>query len=271
MEQNVSRFQKKVCQVVRKIPPGRIATYKEVAKKAGFPNAWRAVGGVLRKNKNPNIPCHRVIKSDFSIGGFQGQKRNYWKKAGLLLKEGVIGVIPTDTIYGIVGSALDKKAVKKIYKLKRRSPKKQMIILISSLKELEKFKIRTDLWQRKILKKFWPGKITFILRCFSQKFSYLYQDSNTLAFRVPNKKNLLELLSITGPLVAPSANWEGYAPADTISKAKKYFGKNVFYLNEGKKQGKPSTLVQLTGNKAKILRKGACFYKISQYLKNIVE
>lgn len=82
-----SLFQKKVYEVVKKIPRGDFLTYKKVAEKAGFPMAWRAVGNVLNKNKNPKIPCHRVIRSDGKIGGYnKGVKR----KRSLLKKEGMV-------------------------------------------------------------------------------------------------------------------------------------------------------------------------------------
>jgi len=80
-------FQKKVYEIVKKIPKGKALTYKRVAELAGSPRAFRAVGNIL--NKNPNlktIPCHRVIKSDGRIGGYRyGRKR----KAALLEKEGM--------------------------------------------------------------------------------------------------------------------------------------------------------------------------------------
>lgn len=80
-------FQKRVFEVVKKISPGEFLTYKEVAKLAGKPRAWRAVGNILNKNKDPKIPCHRVIKSNGEIGGYKfGTK----KKVALLKKEGII-------------------------------------------------------------------------------------------------------------------------------------------------------------------------------------
>ncbi len=74
------------------------------------------------------------------------QKLN-WEKAGLLLKEGAIGILPTDTIYGICGSALNKKTIGKIYKLRKRNSKKPMIVLICSLNSLKKFEIKLKKWQ----------------------------------------------------------------------------------------------------------------------------
>jgi O-6-methylguanine DNA methyltransferase len=80
-------FKQKVFAVVRKIPAGKVMTYKEVAAKAGHPNASRAVGGILATNFDPNIPCHRVIRSD---GGMGGYNRGIENKLNILKKEGAI-------------------------------------------------------------------------------------------------------------------------------------------------------------------------------------
>ena len=80
-------FKEEVYKIVRKIPRGKVLTYKQVAGLAGSLRAWRAVGNILNKNKNKKIPCHRVIRSDREIGGYnRGEK----KKITLLQKEGVI-------------------------------------------------------------------------------------------------------------------------------------------------------------------------------------
>jgi O-6-methylguanine DNA methyltransferase len=63
-------FTKRVREVVEAIPEGATLTYKEVAKQAGSPNAYRAVGNILNKNYNPDIPCHRVVRSDGRCGGY---------------------------------------------------------------------------------------------------------------------------------------------------------------------------------------------------------
>ncbi|OGF64371.1 hypothetical protein A2Z53_00595 [Candidatus Giovannonibacteria bacterium RIFCSPHIGHO2_02_42_15] len=78
-----SAWQKKVLDIVRKIPRGKTLTYKEVAICAGRPKAFRAVGNILSKNYNSKIPCHRVIRSDGLIGGYnRGAERKR-----LLLKQ----------------------------------------------------------------------------------------------------------------------------------------------------------------------------------------
>jgi O-6-methylguanine DNA methyltransferase len=83
----MSLFQNRVFKVVRQIPKGSVLTYREVAELAGHPKAFRAVGNILNKNYNPEIPCHRVIRSDGKIGGYN---RGAEKKESLLCSENVI-------------------------------------------------------------------------------------------------------------------------------------------------------------------------------------
>jgi L-threonylcarbamoyladenylate synthase len=176
------------------------------------------------------------------------------EKAALLLKGGEIGVIPTDTIYGICGFAFNKKTVEKIYKLKKRKTNKPFIVLIEKIGDLKKFGVKLSNYQKKILTEIWPGKVSVILKCPLKKFAYLHRGTKTLAFRMPKNKKLIKILKISGPLVAPSANLEGCKLAKNIKEAKKYFGDKVFYLNRGNLVSKPSKLIDLTGKSIKILR-----------------
>jgi len=82
----MNTFTEKVYRIVSKIPKGEVFTYKEVAKRAGNENASRAVGNILNKNYDPTIPCHRVIRSDGKVGGYN---RGTDKKKQILIKEGV--------------------------------------------------------------------------------------------------------------------------------------------------------------------------------------
>jgi len=78
-------FKEKIYKIVRKIPKGKVLTYKEVAKRAGRPKAYRAVGNILNKNMDSKVSCHRVIRSDGRIGGYRYGSRS---KARILKKEG---------------------------------------------------------------------------------------------------------------------------------------------------------------------------------------
>ena len=177
-----------------------------------------------------------------------------------LLKGGAIGVMPTDTLYGLVGSALEKKTVKRIYRLRKRNLKKPMIILIASLRDLALFGIIPDKRERKILRKVWPGKVSVILKCPSKKFAYLHRGTRSLAFRMSDVPRLHVMLAKTGPLVAPSANFEGGPPARTITEARRYFGDRVEFYGDARKKmaAKPSTLITIDPyGEIIVLRQGA--------------
>lgn len=80
-------FKEKVYNIVKKIPKGKVLTYKEVAEKIGNPKSYRAVGNALSKNQDKSIPCHRVIRSDGKIGGYNKgalQKKKLLKEEGYL-------------------------------------------------------------------------------------------------------------------------------------------------------------------------------------------
>ena len=174
------------------------------------------------------------------------------KKVIRILKAGGIGVMPTDTIYGLVGSVFSKSAIKKIYEIKKRDKKKKLIVLVSSIEDLKKFNIKLALPQREELNKFWPHSAK-AMRGKPVPVSIII---NGIAFRLPNKKSLIEILKKTGPLVAPSANPEGLPPAKNIKEAKKYFGEKVdFYLSGGMLKSSPSLLIELEkSGKVKVLR-----------------
>jgi O-6-methylguanine DNA methyltransferase len=81
------RFTQRVLTVVRRIPPGRVATYGDVAALAGRPRAARAVGNIMRGCGRPDVPCHRVIAAGGRLGGYGGREL---MKRSLLTAEGVL-------------------------------------------------------------------------------------------------------------------------------------------------------------------------------------
>ena len=83
----ITSFQQKVYEIIKKIPEGSVLTYKEVAERIGRPKSFRAVGNALHRNDNPVVPCHRVIRSDGRIGGYD---RGIERKIKLLKKEKAI-------------------------------------------------------------------------------------------------------------------------------------------------------------------------------------
>ncbi len=144
------------------------------------------------------------------------------------LNEGKVGVIRTDTLYGLVARADNQAAVERIFSIKQRSPDKPVLVLIANqanlFDEYETAPFYDGLW---------PGKNTVILPAPSAP-EWITRGTRTVAYRLPDDKSLQYLLEQTGPLVAPSANPEGQPPAATTGQAIDYFGTQVdFYVDGG--------------------------------------
>ncbi len=174
------------------------------------------------------------------------------------LKNGAVGVIPTDTVYGIAASAFVPEAVERIFSLKGRDAAKPPVIVISSIDDLARFGIVLSDSEREFLSALWPAPVSFVLPCASPDFEYLHRGQKSLAFRVPAAKSLRDFAAASGPLATSSANTSGNPPAKTIAEARKYFGEKAdFYQDGGELSAEPSTLVSFSEGKVKILRHGA--------------
>lgn len=171
-----------------------------------------------------------------------------------LIRTGGIGIIPTDTLYGICADANQTQAVEEIYRLKGRDRNKPLIILISNTSQLSGF-ISLSPFERKTATKYWPGPCSIVFPCHKDQLAYLHRGTQSLAFRLPNDPELTKLIDITGPIVAPSANPQGKPPAQTIFQAQQYFPQGVdFFINGGRKNSPPSKLLKIENGKIIQLR-----------------
>jgi L-threonylcarbamoyladenylate synthase len=177
-------------------------------------------------------------------------------EAQSLQKPGVLGVIPTDTVYGLVARAADQVAVARLYKLKGRKTKPGTIIA-ASLEQLEQLGLKHR--YLKAVEQFWPGAVSVIIPTSDPKLDYLHQGTMSLAVRLPAEPELQKLLARTGPLLTSSANPPAEPTASTTEQAKKYFGKQVdFYTDGGDlKQRQPSTIIRVVDDAIEVLRPGA--------------
>jgi L-threonylcarbamoyladenylate synthase len=172
-----------------------------------------------------------------------------------LLDAGKVGVMPSDTIYGVMCRAADEQAVKRLYALKKREKKPGTIIAASvdQLVELG-FKARYV----KAVEQYWPNPLSVIIPT-GFDLQYLHQGKMSLAVRIPKDAALLNVLIQTGPLMTSSANTPGDPPANTIEEAKKYFGDRVdFYVDGGDLAGRPpSTVIRIIDDAIEVVRQGA--------------
>jgi L-threonylcarbamoyladenylate synthase len=206
-------------------------------------------------------------------------KDNLNKTIEFINKGGVV-VCPTDTVYGFLADAGNKKAVEKIFKIKKRPKDKPLPIFVADLKMAKQIaEIDSDPAfaeasagkQEKILKKYWPGKFTFILKLkqknkkdqigqFHRIVPMAIAENKTIALRLPKYKFLNDLLKKNGePLAQTSVNISGQPPLAKISEIIEQFGKNKLIgliIDAGNlPKSNPSKIIDLTENKNKILRK----------------
>lgn len=173
--------------------------------------------------------------------------------AEYLKTPGVVAVIPTDTVYGVVVRAADPKAVAALYSLKNRDAKPGTLIAasINQLVELG-FKRR----YLTSVEQFWPGAVSVIIPCAD--LAYLHQGIGSLAVRIPDDPWLIELLNQTGPLQTSSANQPGEPPATTIQEARDYFGDEVAWYEDGGIVNRPSsTVIRVIDDAIEVVRQGA--------------
>jgi len=170
--------------------------------------------------------------------------------------DGTIGVIPTDTVYGVVARAQDQQAVQNLYTLKSRE-KKPGTLIAASIEQFEEQGLKGR--YLKPVSQYWPGPVSIVIPCADPQLSYLHQGKMSLAVRIPDDTNLLKLLQETGPLLTSSANQPGEPPANTIEEARKYFGDEVdFYIDGGDlSANKPSTIIRIIDDEIEVLREGA--------------
>lgn len=180
-----------------------------------------------------------------------------WAEAARALSDNKLVVLPTDTIYGLAAKALSPLAIGKLNQAKGNRTNKPYIIAIASINQLQIFQTKLSTAQQDYLRQVWPGPTSVILTCPSSTCPYLHQGKNTLAFRLPTFKPLIDLIDQVGPLAIPSSNPSGAKPATSIAEAVSYFGPEVAVYVKADQEplaSKPSTLIDLTTNPPTILR-----------------
>lgn len=172
-----------------------------------------------------------------------------------LLKEGAVGIVPADTLYGIMCSAHDPKAVERLYQIKTRELKPGTLIAANVDQLVELGIPRRYL---KPVEHYWPNPISVVVPT-TPALKYLDHGLMSLPVRIPKDQKLLALLEKTGPLQTTSANLPDEPPATDYAEALAYFGEMVdFYVDAGKMAGyPPSTIIRIVDDAVEVLREGA--------------
>jgi len=179
--------------------------------------------------------------------------------ARIVSSGGVIG-FRTDTFYGLGADPFKESAVSRIRELKGRDDGKPILLLLSDLSGLDSFiAVKSHLFTR-LTERFWPGPLTIVGVAVSQLPETLTAGSNTIGVRLPNDETVRTLVRCCGgALTATSANVSGSPPAVTARSVADYFGESVDLIIDGGESTlrEPSTVVDVSGGMAQVLRVGA--------------
>lgn len=175
------------------------------------------------------------------------------------IARGALVVLPTDTVYGIASDAFSPEAVAALLRAKGRGRDMPVPVLVGSQRTLDGIAHRIGQQARDLVAAFWPGALTVICHQAPSLTWDLGDARGTVAVRMPLHPVALELLTTTGPLAVSSANVSGQAPATSLHDAMAQLGDSVeVYLDGGPCQDAvPSTIVDVTGERPRLVRAGA--------------
>ena len=179
--------------------------------------------------------------------------------AQAIMRGGVIA-FPTDTLYGLGCSLFDVAAVELVGRLKRRDPRHAFISLIPESSQADGLALTVSAVARRLIREFWPGPLSLIFVATEIVPRKVRGEGGTVALRCPRDPLSHALLQrFGGPVVSSSANLTGQPPAETAEEVVGYFGNQLDLVLDGgpRRGGVPSTLVDVSGPRPKLLRRGA--------------
>ena len=167
-------------------------------------------------------------------------------------------VLPTETVYGLFAQALNEEAVERVYELKRRPRDKALNLNVASLEEIYAFSKNQPCYLEQLYQAFLPGPLTVILQANDRVPAWINSGMETVGFRIPNHPVTLDLIRKYGPLIGPSANLSGKVSGTSFQQIVIDFQEQVSGVEEDAAlTGQDSTILDLSGEKALILRQGA--------------
>ena len=174
------------------------------------------------------------------------------------LKQGKIIVYPTDTLYGLGADIFNETALRKVFEIKKRPKNLPLSIAVSNFDDANKFAYINHS-AKMLIEKLLPGKLTLIVKKKPIISDLITAGLEKVAIRIPDNVIALELLSRFGPITATSANIHGkkthYIISDIAMQLKS--ADIIYYLDDGALSGQPSTIVDVSNRKVKIIREGA--------------
>lgn len=182
------------------------------------------------------------------------------KEIGKIIRKGEIVIFPTETVYAIGTNGLDEDAIKNLYKIKQRSLEKPTSLLVSNMEMVETLAKDITNLEYKLMKTFFPGPLTIILKKKDIVPNILTGNTGTIGIRMPESEIARKLIAYANvPIAAPSANIANKPSGTNLKDILKDFQETVDYYIDGgeSKIGLGSTIVKIENNVPVILRQGS--------------
>ena len=176
-------------------------------------------------------------------------------------------ISPTDTVYGIMGDALNKESIKNVYNVKHRDYKKPLILLMSSIDMIKEYTLDISEDEMNLMKKFFPGCMTLLLKRNSKVDDMICNNGEYVGVRIPDNKDLLSIIEKLGrPVFSTSCNISGNDVVRSVDEIDEEIISKVDYIYDGGYiDSVSSTVVRIDNGEVVILREGNLSEKIKNY------
>ena len=179
-------------------------------------------------------------------------------KIDKVINEGKLVISPTDTVYGIMGDALNDEVIKRVFFVKKRDVKKPLILLMNSIEMIYEYTCNINELEQELINKYHPGLLTIILKKNDKISNLITSGLDTVGIRIPDNKDLLSIIGkLNRPVISTSANISGSEVITNIWMIENELKENIDYIEDGGELSDSySTIVVVIDGKIKILRDG---------------
>jgi len=186
-----------------------------------------------------------------------------------ILNSGGLVISPTDTVYGIMGDALNQSVIRKIYEVKNRPYDKPLILLMDSFNMIKEYTDNITEIEIKAINELLPGPVTIILKKNYKINNLITGNTEYVGVRIPNNEELLSIINKLGrPIVSTSANISNEEVITDVSMLDSNLKSQIDYIVDGGTlKNISSTIIKFTGDKVKIIREGEFINKIKDIFK----
>lgn len=188
-----------------------------------------------------------------------------------VLESGGLVITPTDTVYGVMGDALNDDVIKKVFEVKKRPYSKPLILLMDSIEMVCKYVSDISDIEEYVMNNFWPGLVTIILKKNDKVSNLITGGQNTVAIRIPDNHDLLEVIRRLGrPVISSSANITGSEVITNISMIEDELRNKIDYIEDGGEiVSLSSTIIEFIDNELVVLRDGVLADKIKSTINKL--